>query len=809
MQVSRQALYRLPAPRAALKRRAVSDPIAAAIVEEATANQTDGYRMVTAFVRRTAWQLVLRCRADEASPSSSTPSLCTASSPASSRAARTTARPSPPAASERGSPSSGSTTAAAATATPKAGLHRELVRETQRTGGMAERIRDARRRQTRDRRLRRPLPPPAAQRLDYRTPYEVKETWEDLQNIAASTVNSGGEQVNPSDLDEGCLGLAEQGIRHNVEATFAVQLKGESMKRMRGAFVALVIGVSFLLFSAVAGAQGVGGNVRVTIDNGANGRYLSADQLAGGSYTDGVLQRCGLDRRMQNEPTLAIDPRNASVWTSGSNDYCTVPTAGDAWAGFYRTGDGGSTWADSLLPAYSGDSSSEGLSSPLHQMVAGGATAAGDPVQAFDGQGDLFYMGNNFNRGSADGNSFRTRDNTGDVWVATYAPSNPADSSTDGSKYVRTVLLASNTFGQGSFNDKTAMAVDPVTGYVYASWSDFHGSGCNQILLSRSTDHGVTFSQPVKLSSGICGNQGPSIAIGPGGHVSVGWQGTTGGSSAKAPGALNGAAFVHSTDYGQTFSPARLVLTYTPFSSVAFSGNGARECGDAPFNCPTGFTFPRFDLAGPYLAADNVNGTLVMAFQAAQPSGQGQIEYAYSTDGGANWSTPALLAASTDGHQFFPYLSASAGRVSAVFYDSRGDSTYSPTRPPCNSASGQTSACLNVRYAESTDGGKTWGQSLQVTDQPTNPNYEQFGGRRAPFFGDYITVAAQGNTVGAVWTDQRDTVGAADTSATADNDGADVAGDPETGGTCTSSLTPCFDGTGGLDQNIYSAAITP
>ena len=41
------------------------------------------------------------------------------------------------------------------------GLHRELVRETQREGGVAERVRDPRRRKTRDRQLRRPLPPPA------------------------------------------------------------------------------------------------------------------------------------------------------------------------------------------------------------------------------------------------------------------------------------------------------------------------------------------------------------------------------------------------------------------------------------------------------------------------------------------------------------------------------------------------------------------------------------------------------------------------------------------------------------------------
>jgi hypothetical protein len=556
---------------------------------------------------------------------------------------------------------------------------------------------------------------------------------------------------------------------------------------------------------ATAAAAGGGPNVRVTVDQGST--YVSADQLAGGAYTDGVLSRCGTDRRMQNEPTLAIDPRDHSIWTAGSNDYCTVPTAGDAWAGFYRSTSGGGRWTDSLLPGYHGDTSAQGTSSPLAALVAGGAIAAGDPMMSWDTQGDLFYMGNNFNRGLENGASGRTRDNTGTIWVATYGPSNPADPSTDGSKYLRTVTLTKNTFGNGQFNDKTDLNVDPSTGTVYASWSDFHGSGCNNIFISRSTDHGATFSAPLKISSGICSNQGPSITFGKSGQVAVAWQGGTGGAFTKAPGSVNGAAFAASTDNGKTFSKARLVVTYPAFISSQFSGNGARECGDSPFNCPTGQTFPRFDLAGPYLTADNTNGTLVMGFQAEQPSGQGQIEYVFSTDAGSSWSAPKLLAPATTGHQFFPWLTASNGRVSAIWYDSQGDPNYAATRAPCNSATGQTSACLNVRYASSTDGGKTFGPSFQVTDTPTNPNYEQFGGRLVPFFGDYITVAAQGDTIGAVWTDQRNTVGAADT--TGDNDGADVAGDPETGGLCTSSLDACFDGTGGLDQNIYSAAITP
>jgi len=47
-----------------------------------------------------------------------------------------------------------------------ADLHRELVRETQATGGVAERVRDPRRRERRHRRLRRPLPAPPAQRAE-------------------------------------------------------------------------------------------------------------------------------------------------------------------------------------------------------------------------------------------------------------------------------------------------------------------------------------------------------------------------------------------------------------------------------------------------------------------------------------------------------------------------------------------------------------------------------------------------------------------------------------------------------------------
>jgi len=51
--ISRQALHREPRPRTVpQRRRPPADPVEAATVAEALANQTDGYRMICAFVRR-------------------------------------------------------------------------------------------------------------------------------------------------------------------------------------------------------------------------------------------------------------------------------------------------------------------------------------------------------------------------------------------------------------------------------------------------------------------------------------------------------------------------------------------------------------------------------------------------------------------------------------------------------------------------------------------------------------------------------------------------------------------------------------
>src|SRR5438552_16516385 len=120
------------------------------------------------------------------------------------------------------------------------------------------------------------------------------------------------------------------------------------------AVVACLIG----LIPAAAVANGT--NSRVTRDSQA-GSYTRYD---GG--TDATMTDCSINKRAQNEPTVAVDPHNTNVVVAGPNDYCAATGNGDVRADYYRSTTGGASWDDSRLPGSPGGRPAARLPPPAH-----------------------------------------------------------------------------------------------------------------------------------------------------------------------------------------------------------------------------------------------------------------------------------------------------------------------------------------------------------------------------------------------------------------------------------------------------------
>jgi hypothetical protein len=560
---------------------------------------------------------------------------------------------------------------------------------------------------------------------------------------------------------------------------------------MRSRVVLVSLSLIVVMAAAPGGpAFGAGANARVTRD-ATPSSYLRYD-----GSSDATTAACSTGRRSQNEPTVAVDPHNTRVVAAGANDYCAQIVNGDVWSGYYRSTDGGATWQDSLVPGYPADSSAGGLASPVH----GTCGAAGDPTQAFDRDGRLFYAFICFNR---------AKPVNGGVFVSRYTD--------DGGSYDRTVLVKSGTpsglFLTGLFQDKINLTVDqttgPFSGNVYVAWSQYDGFAKNNaVLFSRSTDHGLTFSKPVRVTPVALGTGSfADLAVGPDGAVYVAFLTYPSGSSPSSDVWL-----VKSTNGGASFGAASHVATFVQFDSTQFSGSGAAQCGDGPFTCPTALTYSRFTSA-PAVAADTAGVHVVWNGELA--SGQSKVFVRNSPDGRA-WPTPAAtLDTVAVGHEWTPDVASAGGVISVVFYDSRGDPAYSPSLPPGNTAGGHNSGdVVETWVAKSSDAGVGWAET-QLSTHGSNFGWETHGSRRYGFWGDYIYVSAVGTIVVAAWTDSRDLVPGNDPrelGAAEDQDGFDVyqpcTYEPnDINATAYSSPAiddPCLS-QGGLDQNIYTA----
>lgn len=518
------------------------------------------------------------------------------------------------------------------------------------------------------------------------------------------------------------------------------------------------LAISLLFVSNALAAHVVGGaDVKVVNDN---------------NNVDGGTPNPGFDaqNRQSNETTVAINPANPNILAVGANDYRMVTVTADVWFGLYVSSDNGATWFNTFVPGFPSDTSASGQASPLL-----GLDASGDPVVRFDAAGNLYAAAIAFNRNFDQPD--RPVDNVVYVAKYNYTPGTPGGTSTPNSAanppnftYAGTTIVDRGAVGfavpgvagfVGTFTDKEWMEIDLnssstslCSGNVYVAHTNFHAGGSSPIMFSRSTDGGVTFSNPKGIStgspSGTPYNQGADIAVASDGTIYIAYSAFQGGGNF-----FNGIAIVKSTDCGKKWSQPVFV--------------GSMNDPQAP---GVAFRTPAF----PVVAVDDTNAdTVYVAYQSLD--GDYDIYVQQSMDGGVTWAS-AIQVNEDPGarHQIFPTIEVSNGALHVAWYDFRNSVT------PANEA-------LDVYYACTNCGGVTYptfSHNERVTDVSHNGNCLMFGGGTSAFHGDYIELDARWDgtqhVVHLAWADNRD-VSPCDL-------------DPAAG--------PASNNTGNRNQNIYS-----
>jgi len=263
------------------------------------------------------------------------------------------------------------------------------------------------------------------------------------------------------------------------------------------------------------------------------------------------------------------------------------------------------------------------------------------------------------------------------------------------------------------FEDKPYIVMDnspksPHAGNLYVGWTRWRIAD-SQILLSRSTDDGQTWSKPVEIDAhpGLPRDdngaaEGFDGVVSPDGTLYAIWSQD------------DDIVLTSSSDGGKTFSRARPIIHTAP---IMFAIETLERAN--------GF---------PQIAIDPNSKRLYVTWSDYR-NGDVDVFIAASDDGGQHWS--AALRVNNDpvhngAEQFFQWLAVDPvdSSVNVLFYDRRGD------------AEGKKQI---VALARSTDGGRTFA-NYAWTDGP----FEASG----VFFGDYTGLAAHGGRVYGIWTEK-------------------------------------------------------
>ncbi len=416
----------------------------------------------------------------------------------------------------------------------------------------------------------------------------------------------------------------------------------------------------------------------------------------------------------QNEPSMAVSTRNPMHILAGANDYRSVDLeqvlsgggeTGDAWLGLFKSFDGGFTWQSNLLP---------GCPYAVSQCTDSGALsgrfqAAADPVVRAGTNGMFFYAGLAFDRAT----SATSASTVSSIFVARYNDLNNNEQ-IDPITYIDTHIVASGNSTQ--FLDKPSMAVDIpragaatcsftanepglganggslsvhqsfAAGNIYLAYTDFlaatkANSTPTHLMITHSTDCGVTWSTPIQINSGTTTSQGSAIAVNPlTGAVYVAWR------QFASTGFSDAIMVAQSTNAGKSFSAPVQISKFTPFDQGT-----------------TGTSFRTN--AYPALTTD-MFGFVYVAFSArgVSSSGDARVVAAGSLDG-THW-TPAIMVdnpsqnAQTNpsgrGHQIMPAMTFANGRLTLLYYDLRLDH-YADFYTPNPASLGNYTAMLEAQ----------------------------------------------------------------------------------------------------------------
>ena len=263
------------------------------------------------------------------------------------------------------------------------------------------------------------------------------------------------------------------------------------------------------------------------------------------------------------------------------------------------------------------------------------------------------------------------------------------------------------------FEDKPYIVADTsngkFAGNLYIGWTRWRLTD-SQMLLSRSTDDGKTWSAPIEIDAhpGLPRDdngaaEGFDGVVGPDGTLYTIWSQD------------DDLMFTKSRDGGKSFSRARAILHTAPMMYAIDTLERAN-----------GF---------PQIAIDAKSNRLYVTWSDYR-NGDIDVFISQSKDGGKHWSSATRVNNDPvhDGvEQFFQWLAVDPvdESVNVVFYDRRGD---------------PTNRKQVVVLARSTDMGQSFHNYAWTTDP--------FQVEPGVFFGDYSGLAAYGGRVYGVWTEE-------------------------------------------------------